>query len=279
MAERMRELLARHWVVVVAGLIVVFTVVACGGSDAAVPTLQPTAAAVQLPAEQEDPTEEPEPTDTLEPADTPSPSPQIMCTAPACGEDELLFCPGDCPGGCGHICATVTLEPTITAKPTDTPTPSADPTASWNVYSTSTYTIRYPADVELKERDAGGVSLSKFGPTQVENTEIFDALLLAFQTFESSNVDLETYVDGQIKALNPDNEVIKLISGAKPTAIGNYSGYTFTIEGVGTFKYTYLQSTDKTMIVEIIDGTIDPGNLGFEDLVSQIQSTFEFIEG
>jgi hypothetical protein len=247
-------------------LILFLAVIACGGSDE-LPTLPPTAAIEEVPA------------DTEEATDTPSPSPQIMCTAPACGEDELLFCPDACPGGCGHICATVTPGPTITAKPTDTLTPSPDPIASWNVYSTSTYTIRYPADVELIERNAGGVSLSKWGPTQVENTEYFDALLLAIQTFEISNVDLETYVDGQIKALNPDNDLIKLISGAKPTTIGTYSGYTFTIEGLGTFEYTYLQSTDKITIVEIVDGTIDPGNLGFDDLVSQILSTFEFIEG
>jgi hypothetical protein len=273
MKERMREILARHWVIAVAGLILFLAVIACGGSDE-LPTLQPTAAIVEVPADVEEPT------------GTPSPSPQIMCTAPACGEDEILFCPGDCPGGCGHICATVTPGPTDTTEPTNTPTvtPPTDnssplPMASWNVYSSSTYRIRYPADVELKERDASGISLSKWGPTQGEGTEYFDALLLAIQPFEISNTDLETYVDGQIKTLNPDNEVVKLISEIEPTTIGNYSGYTFTIEGLGIFKYTYLQSTDKNMIVEIVDGTIDPGNLGFEELVNQILSTFEFVEG
>ncbi len=33
--------------------------------------------------------------------------PQAMCTQPACGPYESLFCPGGtCPGGCGYICAT-----------------------------------------------------------------------------------------------------------------------------------------------------------------------------
>ncbi|MCJ7551413.1 MAG: hypothetical protein MUQ30_17215 [Anaerolineae bacterium] len=34
--------------------------------------------------------------------------PQPMCTPPACGEDEVYHCPGECPGGCGTICATPT---------------------------------------------------------------------------------------------------------------------------------------------------------------------------
>jgi hypothetical protein len=33
--------------------------------------------------------------------------PQIMCTQPACRPYEALFCPqGNCPGGCGYVCAT-----------------------------------------------------------------------------------------------------------------------------------------------------------------------------
>ncbi|MCE9646342.1 MAG: carboxypeptidase-like regulatory domain-containing protein [Chloroflexi bacterium] len=34
-------------------------------------------------------------------------APQVMCTQPACGPYESLFCPqGDCPNGCGYVCAT-----------------------------------------------------------------------------------------------------------------------------------------------------------------------------
>jgi len=58
-------------------------------------------------------------TPTLAPSATPSPSPvqaptdtpMIMCTPPACGADEVYYCPGDCPGGCGTECATRTPPP------------------------------------------------------------------------------------------------------------------------------------------------------------------------
>ncbi|MCL4265462.1 MAG: hypothetical protein KJ069_19765 [Anaerolineae bacterium] len=37
-----------------------------------------------------------------------SPTPAPMCTPPACTENEVYFCPGDCPNGCGTVCVTPT---------------------------------------------------------------------------------------------------------------------------------------------------------------------------
>ena len=39
---------------------------------------------------------------------TPTPTPQPVCTPPACQAGEVLHCPGNCPGGCGYECATPT---------------------------------------------------------------------------------------------------------------------------------------------------------------------------
>jgi hypothetical protein len=49
---------------------------------------------------------------TEEPTATPTPQP--VCTPPACQPGEVLHCPGDCPGGCGYECATPT--PGVTAN-------------------------------------------------------------------------------------------------------------------------------------------------------------------
>ncbi len=37
-----------------------------------------------------------------------TPAHVLMCTPPACQADEVYFCPDECPGGCGTICATPT---------------------------------------------------------------------------------------------------------------------------------------------------------------------------
>ncbi len=38
------------------------------------------------------------------PTRTPTPTPGPVCTPPLCGPDEVLHCPGSCPGGCGVVC-------------------------------------------------------------------------------------------------------------------------------------------------------------------------------
>jgi hypothetical protein len=46
------------------------------------------------------------------PSATPSPtSNPYWCTPPACATDEVLYCPVECPGGCGYECATTTPTP------------------------------------------------------------------------------------------------------------------------------------------------------------------------
>lgn len=50
----------------------------------------------------------PTPTATNTPETVSSPTPVPMCTPPACTENEVYFCPGECPNGCGTVCATPT---------------------------------------------------------------------------------------------------------------------------------------------------------------------------
>jgi len=46
------------------------------------------------------------------PCPTPSPTSNLpWCTPPACAMDEVLYCPADCPRGCGYECATITPMP------------------------------------------------------------------------------------------------------------------------------------------------------------------------
>ena len=61
------------------------------------------------------------PTETLPSPTLPPPTLQTIptetfapvCTAPACSANEAYFCPGDCIGGCGTVCATVTPDTVV----------------------------------------------------------------------------------------------------------------------------------------------------------------------
>jgi hypothetical protein len=60
------------------------------------------------------------------PGPTPTDTPFPLCTPPACQPDEVYYCEGDCPGGCGTTC--VTPSPTVTPQSLDTtepPTPTS----------------------------------------------------------------------------------------------------------------------------------------------------------
>ncbi|MBL8057957.1 MAG: hypothetical protein JNK29_14730 [Anaerolineales bacterium] len=70
-------------------------------------------------------------------AATATPTPFVQCTPPPCQAGETYACPsGDCPGGCGTVCATVpapvgvTPEPSLTAA--ETPMPMCTPPACWS---------------------------------------------------------------------------------------------------------------------------------------------------
>ncbi len=71
---------------------------------------------------------------------SPALTPRPVCTPPPCRPDEEYYCPSECPGGCGTICAT----PTPTAE-----SPPQGPTG----YDGCAFTVSYPP--ELIEDGAG----------------------------------------------------------------------------------------------------------------------------
>ena len=62
---------------------------------------------------------------------TPSPTPFVQCTPPPCQVGETYNCPsGNCPGGCGTTCATVTPDQSVITP--QTPMPMCTPPACWS---------------------------------------------------------------------------------------------------------------------------------------------------
>ena len=78
-------------------------------------------------------------------------TPAPVCTPPPCTADEQYFCPGDCPGGCGTICATPTNENSLVEviEPTETETAVSQPT------TTSTAQPPQPVRIEFTQGTTG----------------------------------------------------------------------------------------------------------------------------
>lgn len=62
-----------------------------------------------------------QPTPPSDSATTAALTPQPVCTPPACRDGQTLTCPGNCPGGCGVVCADPTVVGDLSAAPTDWP--------------------------------------------------------------------------------------------------------------------------------------------------------------
>jgi len=161
------------------------------------------------------------------------------------------------------------------------PTPMVDPTANWLTYTKENicYTFKYPKEVTLKERkEENIIHLSLWGPTQKKDTEFYDGLSLTFSLpLEIGNLSLNDYVDGKIEEVEKGG-VAEITKSKKAVLVNEINGYTFTVQGLGTFQNIFLQSLDKTCTVEITNATIDPTNQGYQETVDKILSTFKFVD-
>ena len=175
------------------------------------------------------------------------------------------------------------LRPTEITNPTVSsilpPSPTTNPVANWKTYSTNAYIFKYPQNISLAEGRGNIVKLSLWGPTQKENTE-FDGISLSFSLpFQLENISLSDYVDQEIEQSKKNADILKQKTNIN---VNGVDGYTYTVRGLGTYKYiylhTYLQSLDRAWTVYIIDGTNDPTGQGYARTVNQILSTFRFID-
>jgi len=171
--------------------------------------------------------------------------------------------------------AAVTSTPMPSTLVTNTQTYSMpNETVNWKVYTDTKYhfTFKYPADVQLKKNDVS-VSLTKTGPTQKTEAEFYDALQIIFGFGNLQGKTLEEIVDADIQK---GTEVSEMLKAKEAITFNDYEGFTFTRSGLGAYKHIYIKHPSLQIYIQIIDGTSDPSNQGFEKTVDQILSTFKF---
>jgi hypothetical protein len=165
--------------------------------------------------------------------------------------------------------------PSPSPLPTVSPTaaPTSNPILNWETYSDTegNFSFKYPSEISLREEVDGSVVLSLWGPSQKEGTEFYDGIYLSFKMEDSTGLSLANFVDQRINEIKVDTENV---SAKEAVSLGELSGYKFEATGYGQFTYFYLQLADDSFL-EIIDGTIDPTSVGFEETVQQILSSLE----
>lgn len=169
-----------------------------------------------------------------------------------------------------------TAFPSPTPPTSPSPAPTVNVSANWLTYSNPNvaYTFKYPKEVTLSQQD--GIVLTLWGPTQEKETEFYDGISLNFSLpFKIDNMSLKDYVDSKIEESKQHGEILK---PREEITVGGISGYTYTAQGLGMFQYIFLQSQNKLWTVEIVNGTADPTNQGFQKTVDKILSTFTFTQ-
>ena len=169
---------------------------------------------------------------------------------------------------------TIVVSPTATMSPS--PIPTVDPIKGWQTYSSDEdcFSVKYPEEVTFKMQ--GGLAhLSVWGPTQKKDTGFYDGISLTFSPPLAINISLKDYVDDKI---NESKEFGEIIKPREEIVINGVKGYTYTDQGMGTFKNIYLQAEDKSCTVEITNSTVDPTNQGYQETVDKILSTFTFVK-
>lgn len=160
------------------------------------------------------------------------------------------------------------------------PTPQSESdTNNWQTLETDDFSVRYPEPVRME--DGGGtLRLVQLGPTQAEGTEIFDALVLVFETGNlttAQQTDFRGFAESERMNVRDESPFPDITLTPLATATyGGKSGFSFRVDGgLGQGRHIYLPYGNNRYL-HIFDATVDPTNQGFDQTVTQILSTLEF---
>lgn len=172
-----------------------------------------------------------------------------------------------------------TVTPSLPPVPTEDPLPTLeiDLTAGWFTFTKEgfCYSFKYPQEITFNDENV--IRLSSLGPTQKKDTEFYDGLSLIFSLpLEIGNLSLSDYVDGKIEEIENDG-LAEIVNPKEVILINGINGYTYTVQGLGKFQNIFLQSPDKTCVVEITNSTVDPTDQGYQKTVDKVFSTFKFV--
>lgn len=145
--------------------------------------------------------------------------------------------------------------------------------SNWQTYTSREhgFSIMYPPEITIEQRQADRVRFIQFGPSQEEGTELYDGISLTINSGSLDGASLSDYVQQQHSqtAVEPTTDSIGDIEDVQ---IANYSGYEYEVTSLGTFTHMYLLN-DSTEYLHIVNSTVDPNNSGFSEITSLMLST------
>ncbi len=144
----------------------------------------------------------------------------------------------------------------------------------WKTYSNTDigFMVKYDPRLQSSERSKEDVSLYMWGPTQAQDTEVYDGVVISFRTVKLSGT-LDEYAQQQASQFKDVGQITKPLHDV---SINGASAKQFSASSLGEFTVIFVPVEDKR-IIEIAYLTPDPGNLGFQKIIDQILSTFTLV--
>lgn len=142
----------------------------------------------------------------------------------------------------------------------------------------SIFSILYPSEYVQDTQGENQYRIYKQGPTQKGQTEMYDGVIINFETIALGGQSLSDWVDSRISSSTQDG-TSELVEEKTAINVNGYPGYTYTIRGLGTFEYLAIQKdTNSNFAVGITSLIADPGNLGFEQEFENTLSTLTLLK-
>lgn len=145
------------------------------------------------------------------------------------------------------------------------------------LHPNGSFSFLYPNDYQIGN-EGTFVRIYKNGPSQKGQTEMYDGVLMLFEPINLQGKSLSEWVDQSIEASTMDS-MSKVTKVKAATKVKNYSGYTYSLEGLGESNHVVLQKDNNSGTgVHIIYSTYDPTGVGFDAQVESIIKTLEILK-
>jgi hypothetical protein len=125
--------------------------------------------------------------------------------------------------------------------------------------------VSHPADVAAGHEN-GNLTLHKWGPTQVEGTEVYDGMVLNFDKSPLSGKAFEQAVNAEVEDWKVHGEIVKSLS---TLTMAGKNAYSFVGSGLGqyTIYFIELNGAEYLRVSTLVE---DPKSQGFQTIADTI---------
>jgi hypothetical protein len=141
------------------------------------------------------------------------------------------------------------------------------------------YQFLYPSEYKIDSENNGQhTRIYKTGPTQRGQTEMYDGVIIVFESHNLNGKSLEILVDENIKTSTADG-TSELTSPKQNITINSQQGFTYKMRGLGEATYFAIQKDKNSDYALVVTTSIsDPTNVGFQKEVDALLSTIRMLK-